>query len=115
MNDETTNKLVRALTHEIQNLAAVPEILDRMKRVEIRTTNMMRSLGLLPIVEPPSAGEPVAVYEKGTVYVTNPHITLAEISRVAVLGVGSKGGTVEIVVLNHKWGEITIHGMQKEG
>lgn len=113
MNDET-NKLVRALTAEIQNLAAIPELLDRMKRVEIRTTNMMRSVGLLPIVEPPSAGDPKALYEKGTVYVTNPNITLAEISRVAVLGVGAKGGTVKIVVLNHKWGEITIHG-QKDG
>lgn len=111
MNDEH-NKLVRALTTEIHNLAAVPEILDRMKRVEIRTTNMMRALGLLPIVEPPSAGEPAAVYQKGIVYVSNPNISLAEISRVAVLGVGAKGGTVEIVVLNHKWGEITIHGQK---
>jgi len=111
MSNEYDN-LVRSLSEEVQNLAAVPEILDRMKRVEIRTTNMMRALGLLPIVEPPSAGDPVAVYQKGKVYVNSPNVSLAEVGRVAVLGVGSKGGTVEIVMLNHKWGAITIQGTE---
>ncbi|WP_055128567.1 hypothetical protein [Pseudomonas mediterranea] len=84
------------------------EVVQRMRRVETRVTNMCRSLGLLPMTNSPNPMSPWVVCQGNTLYVSSPAATIGEISHAAVQGCGHIGGTFQIVLLNQPWGSITV-------
>lgn len=86
----------------------IEEILARVRRVETRSTNMMRSLGLLPMTNSPNPISPYVHNVDGRIFVSSPKATIADISHAAVQGCGHIGGTFEIVLLNQVWGSITV-------
>lgn len=84
------------------------EILERIRRLETRSTNMMRSLGMLPMTNSPNPVSPWVINKDGVIYVSSPKAMIGDISHAAVQSCGHIGGTFQIVLLNQVWGSITV-------
>lgn len=85
------------------------EALERMRRLETRVTNVMRSVGLMPGVHTPPPLEGSAIYKDGTVHVSSPSVTLGEVAKAAVLGCDSDVQEVQVILCNQPWGALRIH------
>ena len=92
--------------------AVQQEVLERMRRVETRVTNLLRAIGMVPGAPVPDPQRGVAVYKDGVVHVTAPTVTMADVSVAAVRG-SEKGGEVPIVLNNQLWGVIDVPCKEK--
>lgn len=99
-------------THETGAYHGNPEeeVLQRMRRLETRVSNLLRCVGMLPSCNPPDPLKGRAVYDEGVVYVTSPDVSLAEVSAAAVRGADGRSRTVLIVLNNQPWGELVVRG-----
>lgn len=95
------------------------EMLERMRRLETRVTNTLRSLGVMPNAHAPDGRNGVVTYSdswEGDVqvrylHVSSPNVAIAEISRVAVLHAPHGcDTTMHIVLCNQPWGQMVVRG-----
>lgn len=95
------------------------ETLERMRRLETRVTNTLRSLGVMPNAHAPDARNGVVTYtdalENGErvryLHVSSPNVAIAEISRVAVMHAPHGcDTTMHIVLCNQPWGQMVVRG-----
>lgn len=97
-------------THENAG-EAVEEILQRMRRLETRVTNVMRSVGLMPTAKAFDPEKSGVHLEGRVIHINDLNTPIAAISQVAVVnatpGIDT---TFQIVLLNQAWGEITVRG-----
>lgn len=88
------------------------ELLERVRRLETRNTNLLRAIGMVPGAPVPDPQRGVAMYKDGVVHVTAPTVTMADVSVAAVRG-SEKGGAVPIVLNNQLWGVIDVPCKEK--
>lgn len=88
------------------------EVLERVRRLETRVTNAMRSVGLMPGASPPDPLRGTAVYADGAVHVSSPNVPLGEVAKAAVRGADRHTNVVQIILCNQLWGSLRIHGFE---
>lgn len=89
---------------------ASKELLQRMRRVEIRCTNALRTMGIIPGGDSPDPMPARAIYRDGCVYATGPEVTLGEIMREAARNAGATGGDARVVLFNQVVGTVRVLG-----
>jgi hypothetical protein len=87
------------------------ESLERIRRVETRLTNLIRTLGLHPGRSTPDPMKPRVLHADGVLYVSSQMVTMAEIGLAAAVAASADSDTTfKIVLCNQPWGEITVPG-----
>lgn len=99
-------------THETGAYQGDPqeETLQRMRRLETRVSNLLRSIGMTPGSNPPDALAGRAFYEDGVVYATSGDVTIGELLVVATRGHNGKSGVVKVILHNQLVGALNVHG-----
>lgn len=99
-------------THETGAYDGDPnvETLQRVRRVETRVTNLLRSIGMTPGSNPPDPAAGRAIYEDGAVYVTSGDVPISEIMVAATRGNCGKSGVVKVILHNQLVGAVNVHG-----